>query len=102
MVYIESVMQNSAIIAALPLKRRHHLLRPVDADLVHTSTVQVALTILLGHSTWTKKQEFKTQLACNSHSIDVLNTDISIALQNEYISRHTVDSIMDKLKSVMV
>ena len=49
-----------------------------------------------------KKQEFKTQLACNSHSIDVLNTNISIALQNEYIGRHTVDSIMDKLRSVML
>ena len=32
----------------------------------------------------------------------MLNTDISIALQNEYISRHTVDSIMDKLKGVML
>ena len=50
----------------------------------------------------TKKQEFKTQLACNSHSIDVLITGISIALQNEYISRYTVDSIMDKLKRVML
>ena len=32
----------------------------------------------------------------------MLNTDICIALQNEYISRHTVDSIMDKLKGVML
>ena len=32
----------------------------------------------------------------------MLNTDISIALQNEYIGRHTVDSIMDKLRSVML
>ena len=32
----------------------------------------------------------------------MLNTDICIALQNEYISRHTVDSIMDRLKGVML
>ena len=50
----------------------------------------------------TKKQEFKTQLACNSHGIDMLNTDICIALQNEYISRHIVDSIMDKLKCYVI
>ena len=36
-----------AIIAAFPLKRLHHRMRPVDADLVYTSTGQVALTILL-------------------------------------------------------
>ena len=42
-----SAANGCAIIAAFPLKRLHHRMRPVDADLVYTSTVQVALTILL-------------------------------------------------------
>ena len=42
-----SAANGCAIIAAFPLKRRHHHMRPVDADLVYTSTGQVALTILL-------------------------------------------------------
>ena len=42
-----SAANGCAIIAALPLKRLHHRMRPVDADLVYTSTGQVALTILL-------------------------------------------------------
>ena len=40
-----SAANGCAIIAAFPL--RHHRMRPVDADLVYTSTGQVALTILL-------------------------------------------------------
>ena len=42
-----SAVNGCAIIAAFPLKRLHHRMRPVDADLVYTSTGQVALTILL-------------------------------------------------------
>ena len=42
-----SAANGCAIIAAFPLKRLHHCMRPVDADLVYTSTGQVALTILL-------------------------------------------------------
>ena len=42
-----SAANGGAIIAAFPLKRLHHRMRPVDADLVYTSTGQVALTILL-------------------------------------------------------
>ena len=42
-----SAANGCAIIAAFPLKRLHHRMRPVDADLVYTSTGQVALTILL-------------------------------------------------------
>ena len=42
-----SAANSCAIIAAFPLKRLHHRMRPVDADLVYTSTGQVALTILL-------------------------------------------------------
>ena len=42
-----SAANGCAIIADFPLKRLHHRMRPVDADLVYTSTGQVALTILL-------------------------------------------------------
>ena len=42
-----SAANGCAIIAAFPLKRLHHRMRSVDADLVYTSTGQVALTILL-------------------------------------------------------
>ena len=42
-----SAANGCPIIAAFPLKRFHHRMRPVDADLVYTSTGQVALTILL-------------------------------------------------------
>ena len=42
-----SAANGCAIIAAFPLKRLHRRMRPVDADLVYTSTGQVALTILL-------------------------------------------------------
>ena len=42
-----SAANGYAIIAAFPLKRLRHRMRPADADLVYTSTGQVALTILL-------------------------------------------------------
>ena len=42
-----SAANGCSIIAAFPLKRLHHRMRPVDADLVYTSTGQVALTIIL-------------------------------------------------------
>ena len=42
-----SAANGCAIIATFPLNRLHHHMRSVDADLVYTSTGQVALTILL-------------------------------------------------------
>ena len=42
-----SAANGCAIIAAFPLNRLHHRMRPIDADRVYTSTGQVALTILL-------------------------------------------------------